>query len=211
MGTRTKRITRIIQASEFARELIAHGKDCDAVEWTLRTSNEDRDLWLTTPFSVNGRGGEPWEESNYRIINADLEQHAGMDIDYRVDLWPGGHIKTLLVRADDALAIRRVEHWVNHLMNNPLADEDDYYREEWEQNHPSPRECYADEECGCEFRTHACVEHIERLWPDDLKGETLSGHEANCAICGEDFDPFADKYAEFWHGVIAYFGQTSLD
>lgn len=82
-------------------------------------------MWLTTPFSRNGRGDTFVAESNYRVIRADLEAVAAYGTDYRVDAWPGGTIHTVMVRSDDALALRAVQRWADALADYPIADEGD--------------------------------------------------------------------------------------
>ena len=140
---------------EIVGKLAAHTNDCDS-NWMTRRQNYDTDnaVWLTTPFSRNGRGDSPLAESNYRVIRTDLERVAGMDISERGDAWPGGTIDTLMVRADDALALRCVEQWADALADYPVADEMDMSEVEWEQNHPTEGECYSDDDdCPCGVST----------------------------------------------------------
>lgn len=125
-SVRQRRAHRIAQVLPIVAELTAHTTECDNVWWTRRMgSDTDNAVWMTTPFSVNARGDSPLAESNYRIIRADLERVAGMDVDYRADAWPGGVIHTLMVRADDALALRAVQQWVTALSDYPVADDMD--------------------------------------------------------------------------------------
>lgn len=148
MGARAKRAARLRAILPIVEQLEAHGTECDN-DWMTRSASVPTWPWLTTPFSINPRGDDVLAESNYRVIKADLESVA-MDVDYRIDLWPGGTIHTLMVRADDAAALRRVEGWVAALSDYPVADESDYSELEWETNHPSDGECYSeDEDCPC--------------------------------------------------------------
>lgn len=153
IGARTRRAARIAAAMPIVAELGKHGADVDSVWWARRHDRpaDDSPVWLVTPFSRNGRGDEPLAESNYRVISTDLERVAAFGTDYRIDLWPGGSIHTLMVRADDALALRAVDQWIGALSDYPVADESDYSEEEWSQNHPSDRECYArdPDDCSC--------------------------------------------------------------
>jgi len=152
MGARTKRAKRIAAAMSITAKLTQHGKDVDNVWWARHDSHETGGMWFTTPFSRNGRGDEPLAESNYRVIRDDIERVSAFGTDYRVDLWPGGSIHTLLVRVDDALAIRCVEQWINALSEYPVADESDFSDEEWRQNHPDADDnCYSDDpDCPCD-------------------------------------------------------------
>lgn len=163
-GTRARRIRRIAQAMPIVAELTAHTTDVDNVWWARRIGSVDQTglVWLTLPISRNGRGDEPLAESNYRVISADLEKVAAFGTDYRIDAWPGGTIHTLMIRADDALAIRAAEKWIGALADYPIADDMDFSAEEWEQNHPSESDCYSeDEECPCEARTLADAEDAD--------------------------------------------------
>lgn len=125
-GARTKRIERIAAALPIVGELTNCTSEADSNWMTRRWDyRADGPVWLTTPFSINARGDSPLAESNYRVIAADLEKVAAYGTDYRVDLWPGGSIHTLQVRADDALALSAVQRWVSALADYPVADDDD--------------------------------------------------------------------------------------
>lgn len=156
MGARTRRAARIRYAMGIVDELLQHTYDVNS-DWMTRRydyrSDETPGMWLTTPFAKNGRGDTALAESNYRVISADLERVAAFGTDYRVDAWPGGTIHTLLVRSDDALALRAVRQWIDALADYPVADEMDWSELEWEQNHPdADNYCYAEdpESCGCD-------------------------------------------------------------
>jgi hypothetical protein len=154
-STRQRRAQRIARIMPIVEQLREHTGQVDGSWMTRRHDyrpDEPDDLWLATPFSRNGRGDQPLAESNYRVIVDDLRQVAGMPVDYRIDLWPGGSIHTIQVRADDALALRAVQRWVDALADYPIADDRDYSVLRWEHDHPSDGECYADEGCGCPAR-----------------------------------------------------------
>lgn len=153
-GTRARRMRRIAAAMPIVAELNAHTADVDGVWWSRRIDSATEGVtWLALPISRNGRGDEPLAESNYRVISADLEKASAFGTDYRIDAWPGGTIHTLMIRADDALAIRAAEQWVTALADYPVADDMDFSAEEWDQHHPSESECYSeDPDCPCEAR-----------------------------------------------------------
>ena len=138
--------------------LTAYTSEVDS-NWMTRRYDyrADGPVWLTTPFSVNARGDSALAESNYAVISADLDRVSAYGTDYRIDLWPGGSIHTLCVRADDALALRAVDQWIAALADYPAADDSDVSEREWNQNHPSDDECYA-EDCSCDV---AMREHGE--------------------------------------------------
>ncbi|MEV6350982.1 hypothetical protein [Actinoplanes sp. NPDC051851] len=123
---RQRRAARIAQVLPIVGELTEHTARCDGSWMSRRVDRDDTDgKWLTTPFSVDPRADDALAESNYRVIKADLERVAGMEIDYRIDAWPGGTIHTLTVRADDALALRAVQQWTTALADYPIASESD--------------------------------------------------------------------------------------
>lgn len=159
-GARTRRAARIAAAMPIVAELTGYTGKIDNNWWSRRSDihlglghdlDESR-LWLSIPISRNGRGPQDADgvlaESNYRVIEADLTRVSAFGTDYRIDLWPGGSIHTLQVRADDALALRAVQQWVDALADYPVASDMDYSELEWEFNHPSDGECYA-EDCSC--------------------------------------------------------------
>lgn len=153
---RTRRAARIAAAMPFAAKLTAHTDTVDSNWWSRRydyPGPNEGITWLAIPVSRNGRGPQDVDdvlnESNYRVIERDLESVSAFGTDYRIDLWPGGSIHTLMIRADDGLAIRAVEQWVDALADYPVADDSDYSEREWAFNHPSDGECYAGEGCSC--------------------------------------------------------------
>jgi hypothetical protein len=96
-SARQRRAARITQTLPTLDELTEHHRQARRHRWQVA----DR------PFSVDPRADDAFAESNYRVIKTDLEGVADMEIDYRIDAWPGGTILT--VRADDALALRAVQ------------------------------------------------------------------------------------------------------
>jgi len=150
MSVRERRAARIRAVMPIVEDLARYTGEVDSSWQTRRYDRDNSGLcWLTTPFSVNARGDSALAESNYRVIEKDLSEVAAFGTDFRIDLWVGGSIHTLQVRADDALALRAVDRWVAALADYPVADESDFSEVEWEQNHPSEGECYADEDCPC--------------------------------------------------------------
>jgi hypothetical protein len=151
VGARTRRIRRIAAAMPIVAELTGHTGEVDNLWWARREGSTGGVIWLATPFSRNGRGPQEIDdvvsESNYHVIETDLERVSSFGIDYRIDLWPGGQIHTLQVRADDAPALRAVQAWVDALADYPLADDTDHSEREWEFNHPTERECYGEDCC----------------------------------------------------------------
>lgn len=151
-GTRTRRIARIAACMPIVARLVKQGTEFDAVSWARREHTPgDGAPWLCTPFSHGTREESALADSNYRIIMADLDRVSAYGTDTRLDLWVGGRIETLMVRADDALALRAVQAWVDALADYPVADEEDYSELEWDRAHPGSDDewCYAEEDCSC--------------------------------------------------------------
>jgi hypothetical protein len=115
-------------------ELQQYTSDVDASWMTRRYDHRSSGpVWITLPFAKNGRGDSIRAESNYRVIQADLDRVSAFGTDYRVDLWPGGTIETLMVRADDALALRAADEWIAHIESEGVASESDYSELEAEE------------------------------------------------------------------------------
>lgn len=213
LGCRARRIERIRAAMPFTEELKAHGKECDATWWARHDSREDPELWYVTPFSVNGRGGEPLEDSNYEVAQRLIEESAGMEIDYRVDLWPGGSINTIIIRADDALAIRMVEELVGCLHNYPILDEEHYAEVQWEHDHPSSTECYSEsgDDCSCEVRErkrqvakHSClIEFYAAMYSPSIDREENTAPEDIDHNDDTFWCPFCDAYMRFTDDMVS--------
>lgn len=148
-GARTRRAKRLATIFPIVKELAAHGKECDGSWMTRRNSRHD---WyeLTTPISRNGRGGDALDDSNFYTAERIIDAASPWGTTYRSDLWPGGTIETLVIRADDAAALKEITSIVNALEGYPVLDESDYSEREWEENHNSDmlwRECYAEDCC----------------------------------------------------------------
>ncbi|MGX1778527.1 hypothetical protein ACWIGW_40925 [Nocardia brasiliensis] len=161
------------------KQLQTHGRECDNVWWARRSDRQDW-FWLTTALSVNARGDTATAESNYEVAQQRIAAVSPFGTDYRIDLWPGGQIHTLTVRADDAAALRELDHIIAALRNSPLLDEQDVSAREWDHNHPDggERECYAEPGCSCVYRTHR--HHVQ------ITAEGSAYPE--CAVCGSDVD-----------------------
>lgn len=207
MSVRSKRIERIAKANPFAAELAENTADVhQGMSLHLRgnASDDFRLNWYATPF-MHTRDSNALDESNYEVIFRELrENFPNTATDHRFDHWGFGWYERVYVRADDAVAIDAVQRWVSALEDYPIANEEDYYRKEWDANHPSEKVCYAGDDCSCDYRTHSCVEKIWLVWDPSVGNDTPSGWEAVCDLCGEHFDPFDAKYADFWNEVRAY-------
>lgn len=161
-GARTKRIARIAEAIPFAEELSELRNEMNGINWTRHDSHES-DIWLPLPISMNNREDDPRDVSNFHVAQKRLDEVSPFGTDYRMDAWPGGVIHTLMVRADDAAALREAESLVAALQDHPILDEDDFSEREWDHNHPTDGECYADD-CSCDVaEKRAEVEYHESI------------------------------------------------
>lgn len=148
-GARTKRARRLAKIFPIVADLTGHGRECDQVWWARHDS---REAWyeLTTPISRNARDSEDaLAESNFRVAKRIIDAVSPFGTSYRWDAWPGGQIQTLVIRADDAAALREMTGIVNSLSDYPVLDDEDHSELEWEQWHPSDTECYNDEDPEC--------------------------------------------------------------
>lgn len=162
-GARTRRAKRLATIFPIVKELAAHGQECDNSWMTRRDSRHD---WyeLTTPISQNARGDDYVTESNFRVAERLIDENSSFGTSYRWDAWPGGQIQSLIIRADDAGAIRTLEGIVNSLSGYPVLCDMDAGELEWEQKHPEEGECYSEGDCctKCDECGYAISEHGER-------------------------------------------------
>jgi hypothetical protein len=191
-GARTKRANRIANAYPLVGQLMAHGKECDGVWWSRRHDGDDDWFTLTTPISVNNRGDEPMPEVNFEVAEETLDRDSAFGTEYRYDAWPGGLIKTLTIRADDALAVRSLGMVLDALADYPSLDDERLSAREWEQNHPSDRECYGGDECECDFRTHMHVLQISGPDTDVSHYDHPGKGWWLCDACGADVEEWEE-------------------
>ena len=91
------------------------------------------------------RDSDPLEESNYRVIFADLrERFGGAVADVRMGHWAVGWHEAIIFDSSRADVVSAVLEWSRALADYPVADESDYSELEFERDHPMPGECYSD-------------------------------------------------------------------
>jgi hypothetical protein len=183
-GARTRRIRRIAASTELGELVEKLGLQGDAYDrnwWSRHDSREDRTLWLATPVGHGNREESAVDDSNYEVAETILTDASSFgEVSTRYDAWPGGLIETLLVRADDAPALRELARIIDALESYPILDDEHHSEMEWDRAHPSDHECYADDQCGCEVRNH------------DHAGEGFSAEYAD-----EDGEVFCDLCREY--------------
>jgi hypothetical protein len=213
-GARTRRQRRIAASAElgeFVGQLRAHQDACDRNWMTRHDSREDCALWLVTPVSHGNRSEDARDDSNYEVAKRLLDEASGFaerctwpdwtaadgtvypgaaywrgGTATRDDAWPGGVICTLLVRADDAAALRVLQRIVSALADYPVLDDAHFYELEWDRAHPDgdAGACYSeDEECPCASRNHAHTGSEFRTADAD------EDNEIYCMRCGEYVTP----------------------
>lgn len=195
-STRTRRTRRIASALPIVSQLRAHESACDSVFWSRHDSHEDRALWLVTPVSHGNREESARDDSNYEVAEEILTAASSFgEISTRYDAWPGGVIETLLVRADDALALRELDRIIGALADYPILDDERCSEMEWDRAHPSDHECYSeDEDCPCAVRNH------DHTGPDFRPADTDEDGEIYCSACREYVTPGTSVGAGNTHG-----------
>src|SRR5687767_4940068 len=145
-GARTRRARRLAEIFPLAQELAEHLKEINGVWWARHDS---REAWYEAPLpiSVNARGDSARAESNFRVAERLIDEASSFGTSYRWDAWPGGQIKTLVIRLDDAGALRMAQGIIYSLSDYPVLDDSDFSELEWEQNHPNEQECYSEYDC----------------------------------------------------------------
>jgi hypothetical protein len=180
---RMRRIAASREFGDLVARLRANGAECDS-DWMRRhESREDGRLWLTAPVSHANKASDTLSDCNYEVAGELLREasgfarwtvydaawrFAGTDVKVprggyrhrtggiaeRSDAWPGGLIETILVRADDAAALRVLASIITSLADYPSLDDARLAEMEHEEAHPSGHECYGSDDCGCEVRNH---------------------------------------------------------
>jgi hypothetical protein len=207
-GARTRRIQRIAasELGEFTAKLRAHGDERDRDWLTRHDSREDPALWLVAPISHSDRSQDARDDSNYEVAERLLNEASGFAArrqwpDWtaadgtvypgpsylaggtatRYDAWPGGVIETLLVRADDALALRELRRIIAALEYYPVLDDEHHSDLEWSRAHPSENECYSEDENGCP----CAVRNHDHAGPDFRPEDAEDDGQVWCARCRE--------------------------
>jgi len=115
--------------------------------------------YVTTPLGTH-RDADALNESNWSVIRPAMEaadsfghvsEHAGSFVHTEGSCLNGWN-DSIMVRVDDAVALREAMSFVNALSDYPMLDEEDFSEREWENNH-SDGKCWADN-CECALGAH---------------------------------------------------------
>jgi hypothetical protein len=205
-STRTRRAARIAAAMDIVGQLRVHEGECDRNWMTRHDSEEDRSLWLVTPISHGTRSEDARADSNYEVAGQLISEASSFaerrrwpdwtapdgtvypGPEYwsggtatRSDAWPGGVIETLLVRADDAPALRVLSRIIDALADYPVLDDVHCHEMEWDRAHPSDHECYSEDEMGCP----CAVRNHDHTGPDFRPEDADEDGEIYCRSCSE--------------------------
>lgn len=115
----------------------------------------DRQEWLVAPV-IQTRDSGPLERSNFRVVRLDLEKVQAEDGDpsapdepdvevHRFGHWGPGWFEIILVRPGSPAA-KKAEEWEAALSDYPVASEEDFSKEEWEEAVEVWQSCYSDRE-----------------------------------------------------------------
>lgn len=200
MGARARRTKRIMASSlgDFVRE--CQGAESDRESFRRNWSGgfgyrDDVNEWgqpsgvryITTPLGTH-RDAEALNESNWSVINPTMDkadsfghvsEHAGTFVHTEGSCLNGWN-DSVMVRIDDAVALREAMNFVNALSDYPVLDEEDYSQREWDANH-SDGKCWA-ENCDCAQGAH-----------DRLNEESEDGEHAGCRAWLSGSLPEQDK------------------
>lgn len=168
MGARAKRTKRIMESSlgDFVAECMAGEESREDFRRNWSGGFGFRNApggvrYVTTPLSTY-RDAEPREESNWSVITREMDK---ADSFSHISEHPGaqthtegsclyGWSESMMVRLDDAVALKAARDICNALADYPVLDEEDCSEREWNANHPDDgHTCYA-EACDCAQGQH---------------------------------------------------------
>jgi hypothetical protein len=113
------------------------------------------------------------EESNFAVAEAMLEAASdfGPYIKYRYDNWVGPQLKTLMVRVDDAGALREALSILASLADYPILSDEDYSEREAEDRREVWENCHRPDLESLVATGHGVPEDL--FWPDGWHGRRI--------------------------------------
>lgn len=185
MGARTKRAKRLAQVFDVAS--LRGGETAMNRSWMTQRDGDYEWMWVPVGVSVHN-GSSLVEESNFEVAERMLDEACEFWVSYRYDNWVGPQLKTLMIRVDDAGALRTALEIRETLSEYGILDEADV-----------------------SAREHAAtVEYWEDSQRSDVQALLVSEHEIpeDLAYCWdawcelrlseEDLDALAFE-CEAWH------------
>lgn len=168
-GTRARRAKRI--AATYLGEFIEQCQQAEVERENFRrkwsggfgysTDRENGVQYITTPLGTH-RDADVLGESNWSVIEPAMQaadsfghvsEHAGV-VQHTEGSCLNGWNESIVIRVDDAVALKEAMEFVDALQNYPVLDEDDYSGREYASNHPGGGECYVDNDCECSDGEH---------------------------------------------------------
>lgn len=159
MGPRTKRMMRLAKLFPDLPKFQELERELDGNWWSLHASRE-ASFEVPLPISVCDAGQSEADrvlaESNYAVAEERLEAAALFDdaVSYRTDHWVGPPITTLVIRGDDAGAVREASAIIACLEMYGVLDKADYdqrcrdeAQREWDNCYQSDVESIMTEQC----------------------------------------------------------------
>lgn len=98
------------------------------------------------------RDSDSLANSNFTVILKDMGRSVGEAVeDVRFRHWACGWVEEIAWDATNPQAQAAAEAWEKRLGDYPVADEDDFSSQEWDDNHPTQNDCYSEQgrDCPC--------------------------------------------------------------
>ncbi|MFD8789285.1 hypothetical protein [Streptomyces vinaceus] len=157
--------------------------------------------------------GETWAfakyASNAEHIISELER-----VDPEAAHWDYGPGRSFIYDMHCERVVEVVEEVEGCLASYGYLNEDRASEIEYEENHPSERECYADESCSCDVATHECRDEVYyRALSGDIDETT---EDIECSFCDHfiDLSDYADTVkravADKFHDELRSAGQMTI-
>lgn len=183
MGARSKRAKRLEKI--FDVESLRGGETAMNRSWMTQRDGDYEWYWVPIGIGYHA-ASDLLDESNFEATEKQIEAASDFgDYRYRYDNWVGPQVKTLMVRVDDAGALREALRIVAWLSDYPVLDESDLS----EREHAAMLEYWDDTERD-EVKALMVSEHEV---PEDLLG--WGGWRELREVSDEEFDAVAHECA----------------
>jgi hypothetical protein len=128
MGARSKRAARLAKVFDVAS--LRGGESEMNRSWMTQRDGDYE--WYWVPIGIGCHGASDLvDESNFEVAEKLIEAASDFaDFRYRYDNWVGPQVKTLMVRVDDAGALREALRIMATLADYPVLSDEDYSERE---------------------------------------------------------------------------------